>query len=274
MPRSTWMPWLSACALTVVAGCADNAMVLKGRVTQFEQQQAAMTRQNQQLQDRASSLDRDNQEMGTLLAQTRQQSKVLEDQLAATARATPQRHGAIGPGAGRQAELRQESPGPDRVDAAARRRVDHPEQQLPSDPAYDSPARRLRASRRRRDPHRAARRPAVRRRRAQLRPGAANLVADVASELRRTYPDQIIGIEGHTDSDPIAGGQWRNNHQLAIARAMAVQDVIVSSGRFRADQILVVGHGANHPVVSNATPQGKQRNRRVELVVYPERRGQ
>ena len=35
----------------------------------------------------------------------------------------------------------------------------------------------------------------------------------------------------------------------------------------------VVGHGSNHPVVSNATPAGKERNRRVELVVYPEQVG-
>ena len=67
----------------IVAGCADNAMVLKGRLSQSEQQQTAMSRQNQQLQDRANALDRDNQEMGSLLAQARQQAKVSDDQLAA-----------------------------------------------------------------------------------------------------------------------------------------------------------------------------------------------
>jgi outer membrane protein OmpA-like peptidoglycan-associated protein len=39
------------------------------------------------------------------------------------------------------------------------------------------------------------------------------------------------------------------------------------------DQLFVVGHGSNHPIVSNGSPEGKQRNRRVELVVYPERKG-
>ena len=53
---------------------------------------------------------------------------------------------------------------------------------------------------------------------ARSRPGAANLIADVAAELRRTYPDQIVGVEGHTDSDPVVGGQLRNNHELSIAR--------------------------------------------------------
>ena len=56
-----------------------------------------MQRQNQQLQDRATALDRDNQEMGTLLAQARQQTKVSEDQLAAL-RDQLRAYRAIGPG--------------------------------------------------------------------------------------------------------------------------------------------------------------------------------
>ena len=69
--------------LLTAAGCADNPMVLKGKLSQAEQQQVAMQRQYQQLQDRATALDRDNQETGTLLAQARQEAKVSEDQLAA-----------------------------------------------------------------------------------------------------------------------------------------------------------------------------------------------
>jgi flagellar motor protein MotB len=106
---------------------------------------------------------------------------------------------------------------------------------------------------------------------AQLRGGAVGLIAEAAAELRRNYPDQIIGVEGHTDSDPLPGGQWRSNHQLSIARAMAVYEELSSRMGLRPEQLFVVGHGSNHPVVSNATAEGKQRNRRVELVVYPDR---
>ena len=91
------------------------------------------------------------------------------------------------------------------------------------------------------------------------------------NELLRTYPDQVIGVEGFTDTDPVSGGQWRNNHELSVARAMAVYEVLIGGARYRPDQVFVVGHGPNHPVVSNATPEGKQRNRRIELVVYPEK---
>ena len=83
MPRFTGGTWLFGCLLVVLAGCADNPMVLKGKVNQYEQQQAALSRQSSELQNRATALDKDNQELGQLLAQSRQQSKVFEDQLSA-----------------------------------------------------------------------------------------------------------------------------------------------------------------------------------------------
>ena len=109
---------------------------------------------------------------------------------------------------------------------------------------------------------------------ARVDPRRMNMIADVAVEIRRTYPDQLLGIEGHTDSDPVTGGQYRTNHELSAARALAVYDVLVNSQRYRAEQLFVVGHGPNNPVVSNGTLEGKQRNRRVELVIYPDRLGQ
>ena len=53
---------------------------------------------------------------------------------------------------------------------------------------------------------------------------------------------------------------------------MTVYDVLVSRTRLQPNQLFVIGHGPNRPVVSNATPDGKQRNRRIELVIYPERK--
>ena len=106
----------------------------------------------------------------------------------------------------------------------------------------------------------------------RLSAGSTNLITDVATELARTYPDQMIGVEGYTDNDPVAGGPWNNSHQFSVACAMSVYDVLVNSTRLHPNQLFVTGHGANHPIVSNATAAGKQRNRRVELVVYPDRK--
>ena len=272
MSRFAEMSWLWLWIATITAGCADNAMVLKGRLNQTEQQQTALSRQYEQLQDRANALDRDNQEMGSLLAQSRQQSKVSEDQLAALrdqlravtsqlAQARTDKEGvdkrvqAMTASMQRQGGVSirpnnsflQTLPAINLAGVFVRRDGDVIRIELPGNSLFESGS-------------------------ARLRPGAANLITDAAAELVRTYPDQIIGVEGHTDANPIAGNQWRNNHQLSVARAMTVYDVLVGRTRLQGDQLFVVGHGSNHPIHSNATIEGKQRNRRVELVVYPERK--
>jgi flagellar motor protein MotB len=273
MPRLSCGLWLLLCLSAVLAGCADNPMVLKGKVTQYEQQQLALTRQNSELQSRANSLDKDNQELGQLLAQTRQQSKVFEDQLAAmrdqmrgvTAQlaqtrsekentdkkvqamtASMQRQGGVTITPNNS--FLQTMPAINLPDVSVRRDGDVIRVELPANRLFEPSSNRLRQ-------------------------GGPELIVNAATELMRNYPNQIIGVEGHTNNDPVAGGQWRSNHELSIARAMAVYDVLVNRTRLQGDQLFVVGHGSNHPVMSNATMEGKQRNQRVELVIYPEKKG-
>jgi flagellar motor protein MotB len=272
MLRLARMPWCWACLSVLAAGCADNPLVLQSRLNQAQQQQVAMSRQYQQLQDRANTLDRDNQDLHSLVAQAQQQTKVSEDQLAAvrdqlravtsqvaqtraekenaerqaqTVTASMQRQGGVSIGANNS--YLQTLPAVNIREVGVRRDGDVIRIELPANLLFEAGT-------------------------ARLRPGASNLICDVAAEIVRTYPDQMIGIEGHTDTDPIAGGQVRNNHELSIYRALTVYDVLVSRSRLQGPQLFVAGHGANHPVVSNATPEGKQRNRRVELVIYPERK--
>lgn len=273
MRRFACVTWLAAFALAGVAGCAENSLVLKGQVDRLEQQQLAMSRQNQALQSRAGALDQDNQEIESLLAQARQQSRVLEDQLTAVREqlrgvaaqlartreekessdqrvqaltASMQRRGSVSITPNNS--LLETLPATNLPEVNVRRDGDVIRIELPGGRLFDSGT-------------------------AQLRTGATELITDVAAQLLAMYPDQIVGVEGHTDTDPVTGRQWRNNHELSVARAVAVYDALVGRTRYQAAQLFVVGHGPNHPVVSNATPQGKQRNRRVELVVYPERRG-
>jgi flagellar motor protein MotB len=272
MSRIARVPWWLACLIMMVAGCADNSMVLKGKVTQYEQEKAAMTRQYQQLQDRVAALDRDNQEYGSLLARAKQQRKVSEDQLAAmrdqlrtvtaqlaqartekestekrvqTLNASMQRQNGVSINANNS--FLQTMPAINIPGVTTRRDGDVIRIELSSQTLFESGTDRL-------------------------RPNADKLIADVAAEIVRTYPDQIVGIEGHTDADPIAGGQWHNNHELSVARALRVYDVLVNRTQLQGNQLSVVGHGSNHPIMSNGDPEGKQRNRRVELVIYPERK--
>ena len=101
-------------------------------------------------------------------------------------------------------------------------------------------------------------------------PAASELLDRVAQAIAESYPRQIIGVEGHTDSDPVSNTAWRSNHQLSAAQALAIMDLLAKNQTLSARQLSQAGHGPNYPVASNATPQGKSRNRRVEIVIYPE----
>ena len=108
---------------------------------------------------------------------------------------------------------------------------------------------------------------------ANLLPGGIALLTQVAEELERVFPGHFVGIEGHLDSEPLQNQTWASPHQLTAARAAAVFDFFTTRTPLREGQLFLVAHGANHPLVSNATAVGRARNRRVELVVYPERTG-
>ena len=103
-----------------------------------------------------------------------------------------------------------------------------------------------------------------------LQPIAGSLLDSVAAELARAYPDQKIGVEGHTDTD-FARNPQGDSQQVSVARATAVYQYLVSRGTLTGSRLFIVGYGSNHPVVSNATAAGKARNSRVEVVVYPEK---
>lgn len=108
---------------------------------------------------------------------------------------------------------------------------------------------------------------------ASLLPGGSALLTQVAAEIDRVFPRHFVGIEGHVDTEPLEQSSWGTPHQLTSARATTVFDFFTTRTPLRQGQLFLVAHGANHPVVSNATAAGRTRNRRMELVIYPERIG-
>lgn len=104
---------------------------------------------------------------------------------------------------------------------------------------------------------------------AQLQTNAVAVLDQVANAVRQNYPDQIIGVEGHTDSTP-ASGVVMSNHQLAASQALAVFTHLSRTGRLAKNQMFVMSSGENQPLFSNGNPDGRAKNRRVELVIYPE----
>jgi OOP family OmpA-OmpF porin len=84
------------------------------------------------------------------------------------------------------------------------------------------------------------------------------VLGDVIGILRRT-PGRVE-ISGHTDST----GEASHNLELSTQRAQAVADYL-SANRIDADRLVSIGYGAQHPIASNATAEGRQMNRRTEF---------
>jgi flagellar motor protein MotB len=103
---------------------------------------------------------------------------------------------------------------------------------------------------------------------AQLQADGLRILDEAAAAIARSYPRQRIVIEGHTDD--AAGGHPTAAHQLTTAQAQAVFAQLVQRGQLPARQLSILAMGENHPLVSNATPAGKAKNRRIEVVVYPD----
>lgn len=102
----------------------------------------------------------------------------------------------------------------------------------------------------------------------QLQGGATDILADIAAAIRRTYPRQVITIECHTDNTTRRVG--KTMHQLAASQALQIHEVLVVENRLPEKQFVVTGFGDVAPLVSNATPAGRNKNRRVDLVIHPE----
>ncbi|MEL6448126.1 MAG: OmpA family protein [Pseudomonadota bacterium] len=96
---------------------------------------------------------------------------------------------------------------------------------------------------------------------ARIRPESTPTLKEIARTLNR-YGDLRLRIEGHTDNT----GSAATNTSLSKARAEAVLAYLVSAYDIAEDRLEAAGFGQDKPVGSNATPEGRQQNRRVELV--------
>lgn len=95
------------------------------------------------------------------------------------------------------------------------------------------------------------------------------ILNDISQVLKRDIPDAQVAVEGHTDNDPIKVSGWKSNWELSSARALAVVHFFVDECGVLPGRLSAVGHGEFKPVAPNDLPQGKQQNRRVEIVILP-----
>jgi len=110
-----------------------------------------------------------------------------------------------------------------------------------------------------------------------FQPGEASLdvraradLQKIAAALTEPFPDATYLVAGHADSTPIRESRFRSNRELSGQRALAVMEYLVSECRIPEDKIAYAGYGEFYPIADNATAEGRERNRRIEIIVTPE----
>ncbi|MDO7171003.1 OmpA family protein [Mariniflexile sp. AS56] len=85
-----------------------------------------------------------------------------------------------------------------------------------------------------------------------------------------TNPDIAVLIEGHTDNVPYqANGQITNNWDLSTKRATAIVNILRENTAINPENLTAAGRGEFAPVATNDSPEGKARNRRIEVILTP-----
>lgn len=106
---------------------------------------------------------------------------------------------------------------------------------------------------------------------ATLRPKATQALEAMSADVRRRFTQAQFFVDGYTDSK----GSDSYNLKLSLRRAAAVKEYLTEQARFQASSVTTEGRGETNPVAPNETPDGKddpdgrQKNRRVEILVKP-----
>ena len=90
-------------------------------------------------------------------------------------------------------------------------------------------------------------------------------VVDEIGEFMRAYENTVVDINGNTDST----GSRELNMTLSKERADAVKNYLVEKYHFPPERMRTAGNGPDQPVAGNDTPEGREKNRRTDIKVYP-----
>jgi outer membrane protein OmpA-like peptidoglycan-associated protein len=90
-------------------------------------------------------------------------------------------------------------------------------------------------------------------------------VVDEIGDFMRAYENTVVDIEGNTDSS----GSRELNMGLSKERAGSVKTYLVEKYHFPTDRMRTIGNGPDRPLETNASPEGREKNRRTDIKVYP-----
>ncbi|WP_303673383.1 OmpA/MotB family protein [Vampirovibrio chlorellavorus] len=107
---------------------------------------------------------------------------------------------------------------------------------------------------------------------ADLSPTARHTLHQLISQLKKTLGPQarLIRVEGHSDNTPITTSRYPSNWELSTARATNIVRYLIEGKHYRPEQLSATGYGEFKPVAQNSSIEGKQKNRRVDIVVLNE----
>ncbi len=98
-----------------------------------------------------------------------------------------------------------------------------------------------------------------------IKPDAMATLQKIAGSLEK-FKNPIV-IEGHTDSMPIRNEKYPSNWELSTARATNIIKYLTANYKFPPSRLSAVGYGEYMPIEQNTTPQGRAKNRRVDIIV-------
>jgi len=93
-------------------------------------------------------------------------------------------------------------------------------------------------------------------------------VMDKVGLILERYADSVIEIEGHTDNVPISSARFADNNELSSARALSVFNYFMETTNLDPAILKHSGRGEYVPIADNSTPEGRAKNRRVEIKIY------
>ena len=102
---------------------------------------------------------------------------------------------------------------------------------------------------------------------AEIKSSGRPVLVKVAAGIKG-MTDREIRVEAHTDAVPLKSKRFASNLDLSASRAATVARFFASSG-VPAKNLAAIGYGEGRPLAGNETPEGRQRNRRLEIVLAP-----
>jgi chemotaxis protein MotB len=105
----------------------------------------------------------------------------------------------------------------------------------------------------------------------QITPAGRAMLAEITNRLKQDTDSQIR-VEGHTDNRPIKPPlqkRFQTNWELSVARATSIVRYLLDEAGIEPTRLSAVGYADTHPVADNDTEEGRQQNRRIEIVLYP-----